>query len=526
MTDRSSFKKLFAASQSYQHPTPSNYPPPPARRLRSCASQFTLQTIIKLTNQYEKTKAIIENATKISRKPPRCVTNLESIDEVDEDLDALVQRDAELDFELSRLREDGVRELCELELQLKGRKIRFLESFTHTSNLPLDSHCDPGTEELEVHKEVLNFAGEAWKKHADNIVRAKLSSSERKKEEILKQKESIKKAKARLCGSLDLRNPFDSSTALGSNEESNFTGVSSLIPSDNESAVVTKPTQRTLHTPREAHNCSPKPPSKPSASLARPQDEPRTLQSGAAPRFKSQAPLPADLSSIQAEVHHLDKGFAEVENLVDELLTTVAELREDNAALTVLAEDIALPVLARNFETLKRVKREGRNVSLENTRGRIEYGVIENGDMAISSGHVAAHFAAWKLLDFGVIGGHSISEEAFVKMYGITVDDYETLFGVSVRLDELFDMHARLAACGSFTPNTLFKRKDLRFLRCFVDILNTFYSINVDSMKEKGEIFDSMEKVDQRLAAKLVYMRDLVELYELSQEAENKTVNK
>jgi hypothetical protein len=291
--------------------------------------------------------------------------------------------------------------------------------------------------------------------------------------------------------------------------------MNGLFSDDDTTVIVTKPMQRTLRSSLEIQRLPPQPRIEPSVSFKKRQSE---------SSLKSREQLFADLVTSQAEVRRFDEGFVEVQTLVDDLMKTIVELREDNAALTTLAEDIALPVLARNFETLKHVKRGGKDVSLENTRDHTNHGVIENGDSAIGNGHVAAHFAAWSLLESGAIEGHLINEDMFAKTYGITVNEYKALAGVSAKLDELFDMHARLAACGSFTSQTLFRRKDLRFLGCFVDTLNSFYAIDADSMKERGEIFDSMERTNRRWVQKMVYMKDLVELYELTQEAEDKAV--
>ncbi|CAD6456167.1 6b122a0a-29d7-4952-b99e-39f02300f49b [Sclerotinia trifoliorum] len=207
--------------------------------------------------------------------------------------------------------------------------------------------------------------------------------------------------------------------------------------------------------------------------------------------------LASEVSTGQETLREYKAALNESYDTRGQLVHSLAKAEKDRAHLFVVAEEIGLPILARSAENMKRVKRDGIYTSLDNSHLRFNEDIVRAGNLATTGGHINAHFASIALSAKGVVSSPVISHEMFRNMYGVSVGEYRHFYKVSERLDEIFDMHAILVECGSFTEKTLSKARDALFRNQFSQCLIEFEAIDAPTTVDKGKIFDAEVRSNQ-----------------------------
>ncbi|KAA8568458.1 hypothetical protein EYC84_007490 [Monilinia fructicola] len=197
----------------------------------------------------------------------------------------------------------------------------------------------------------------------------------------------------------------------------------------------------------------------------------------------------SEAASAEGIITEYKNKLDEASNVRKRLVLDVAKLQEENARLLILAQEIALPILARTAERMKQVTRNGVQIPLNNSRLPPNKGVLRAGNNAATGGHIKSHFASIVLAEKEVVSSDLlISGEMFMTMYGISVGEYRSLYSFSKSLDRLFDMHAILIEYGCFTDMTLSKTRDSLFQNQFAQCLLGYEAIDTPSPEEKGRI--------------------------------------
>ncbi|KAF5873976.1 uncharacterized protein Bfra_005443 [Botrytis fragariae] len=219
-------------------------------------------------------------------------------------------------------------------------------------------------------------------------------------------------------------------------------------------------------------------------------------------RFKLETQ--ATIERLASEISFSEDSLQEYKNALDDadevrgqLVHNLAQIEGDRDRLCVIVEEVGLPILARNAENMKRIKRDGVFTSLGNSHLPFNEILVRNGDYAATGGHIDAHLASILLCEKEIVSGPVISHEMFLNMYGVSVGEYRPLYKVSDRLDEMFNMHAMLVESGSFTEKTLSETRDSLFQNLFTQGLLQFDTIEAPNAKDKGRIFDSQDGEDQ-----------------------------
>ncbi|KAJ8065625.1 hypothetical protein OCU04_006300 [Sclerotinia nivalis] len=207
--------------------------------------------------------------------------------------------------------------------------------------------------------------------------------------------------------------------------------------------------------------------------------------------------LASEVSTGQETLREYKGALDESYEVRGQLVHNLAKVEKEKAHLSVVAEEIGLPILARSAENMKRVKRDGIYTSLDNSHLPFNEAIVRTGNLATTGGHVNAHFASIVLSEKGVVSGPVISHEMFRNMYGVSVGEYRHLYKASERLDEMLDMHAILVECGSFTEMTLSKTRDSLFRNQFAQCLIEFEAIDASTPADKGQIFDAAVRSNQ-----------------------------
>ncbi|ESZ97666.1 hypothetical protein SBOR_1948 [Sclerotinia borealis F-4128] len=211
-----------------------------------------------------------------------------------------------------------------------------------------------------------------------------------------------------------------------------------------------------------------------------------------------QASAKETIERLSSKVSSTNEALREYKNALDgsydvrgRLVHDLAKVEEEKARLLQIAQDIALPILARSAESMKQVKRDGVHIALNNSHLSFNKTIVRAGNIATTGGHVNAHFASIVLSEKDVITGPVISYEMFLKMYGVSVGEYRNVYEASDKLDEMLNMHAILVECGSFTEKTLSKTRDTLFKTQFAQCLLEFEAIDAPTSEDKGRIFDA-----------------------------------
>lgn len=212
----------------------------------------------------------------------------------------------------------------------------------------------------------------------------------------------------------------------------------------------------------------------------------------------------ATIARLASEISFSEQSLQEYKNALDDadevrgqLVHDLAQIEEEKDRLCVIVEEVGLPILARNAENMKRIKRNGVFTTLGNSHLPFNENLVHNGNYAATGGHIDAHFASILLSEKEIVSGPIISHEMFLNMYGVSVGEYHHLYKVSDRLDEMFNMHAMLVESGSFTEKTLSETRDSLFQNLFTQGLLQFDTIDAPNAVEKGRIFDSQDGEDQ-----------------------------
>ncbi|CCD54118.1 hypothetical protein ACHAPC_009987 [Botrytis cinerea] len=212
----------------------------------------------------------------------------------------------------------------------------------------------------------------------------------------------------------------------------------------------------------------------------------------------------ATIERLASEVSLSEEALEAYRNVMEDadeargqLEHDLAQIEEDKARLCVIVEEVGLPILARNAENMKRIKRDGVFTSLGISHIPFNELLVHNGNYTATGGHIDAHFASILLCEQEVVSGPVISHEMFLNIYGVSVGEYRHLYKVSDRLDEMFNMHAMLVESGSFTEKTLSETRDSLFQNLFTQGLLQFETIDALDMAEKGRIFDGQDGEDQ-----------------------------
>lgn len=200
--------------------------------------------------------------------------------------------------------------------------------------------------------------------------------------------------------------------------------------------------------------------------------------------------LASELFTGQETLREYKTALNESYDTRGQLVHNLAKAEKEKAHLFIVAEETGLPILARSAENMKRVKRDGIYTFLDNSHLRFNEDIVRAGNLATNGGHINAHFASIALSGEGVVSSPVISHEMFRIIYGVSVGEYRRLYTVSERLDEMFNMHAILVECGSFTEKTLSRNRDALFRNQFAQCLIEFEAIDADNTVDKGKIFD------------------------------------
>ncbi|KAF7924620.1 uncharacterized protein EAE97_010571 [Botrytis byssoidea] len=209
------------------------------------------------------------------------------------------------------------------------------------------------------------------------------------------------------------------------------------------------------------------------------------------------ARLASDISFSEESLQEYKNTLDDADEMREQLVHDLAQIEGDRDRLCVIVEEVGLPILARNAENMKRIKRDGVFTTLGNSHLPFNESLVHNGNYAATGGHIDAHLASILLSEREIVSGPVISHEMFLNMYGVSVGEYRHLYKVSDRLDEMFNMHAMLVESGSFTEKTLSETRDSLFQNFFTQGLLQFYTIDASSAVEKGRIFDSQDGEDQ-----------------------------
>lgn len=207
--------------------------------------------------------------------------------------------------------------------------------------------------------------------------------------------------------------------------------------------------------------------------------------------------LTSEVSSTHEAIREYRSAMEEFDEVRGRLIHDLAKVEAEKECLLIVAEDIALPILTRSAENIKRVKRNGAHVPLDNSHLPFNEALIRAGNIAATGGHVNAHFASIVLSEKGVVSRPVISHEMFLNMYGVSVDEYRHLYKASEVLDEMLVMHAMLVECGSFTEKTLSKTRDSLFKNQFAQCFLEFEAIDAPTPAEKGRIFDATVRANE-----------------------------
>ncbi|TGO41385.1 hypothetical protein BHYA_0022g00240 [Botrytis hyacinthi] len=219
-------------------------------------------------------------------------------------------------------------------------------------------------------------------------------------------------------------------------------------------------------------------------------------------RFKLETQ--ATIARLASEISFSEESLQEYKNALDDadevrgqLVHSLAQIEEEKNRLCVIVEEVGLPILARNAENMKRIKRNGIFTTPSNSHLLFDENLVHNGNYATTGGHIDAHLASILLSEKEIVSGPVISHEMFLNMYGVSVGEYRHLYKVSDRLDEMFNMHAMLVESGSFTEKTLSETRDSLFQNLFTQGLLQFDTIDASSAVDKGRVFDSQDGEDQ-----------------------------
>ncbi|TGO23334.1 hypothetical protein BPAE_0136g00270 [Botrytis paeoniae] len=207
--------------------------------------------------------------------------------------------------------------------------------------------------------------------------------------------------------------------------------------------------------------------------------------------------LASEISFSEDSLQDYKNALEDADEVRGQLVHDLAQIEEDKDRLCVIVEEVGLPILARNAENMKRIKRDGVFTSLGNSHLPFNEILVHNGNYAATGGHIDAHLASILLCEKEIVSGPVISHEMFLNMYGVSVGEYRHLYKVSDRLDEMFNMHAMLVESGSFTEKTLSETRDSLFQNLFTQGLLQFETIEAPNAKDKGRIFDSQDGEDQ-----------------------------
>ncbi|TGO77168.1 hypothetical protein BELL_0120g00210 [Botrytis elliptica] len=207
--------------------------------------------------------------------------------------------------------------------------------------------------------------------------------------------------------------------------------------------------------------------------------------------------LASEVSFSEGSLQEYKNALEDADEVRGQLVHDLKQIEEDKDRLCVIVEEVGLPILARNAENMKRIKRDGAFTSLGNSHLPFNETLVHNGNYAATGGHIDAHLASILLCEKEIVSGPVISHEMFLNMYGVSVGEYRHLYKVSERLDEMFNMHAMLVESGSFTEKTLSETRDSLFQNLFTQGLLQFDAIEAPNAKEKGRIFDSQDGEDQ-----------------------------
>ncbi|KAF7948706.1 hypothetical protein EAE96_007900 [Botrytis aclada] len=198
--------------------------------------------------------------------------------------------------------------------------------------------------------------------------------------------------------------------------------------------------------------------------------------------------LSSELSFSEDSLQEYRNALEDTDEVRAQLVHDLAQMEEDKDRLCVIVEEVGLPILARNAENMKRIKRDGAFTSLDNSHLPFNEILVHNGNYAATGGHIDAHLASILLCEKEIVSGPVISHEMFLNMYGVSVGEYRHLYKVSDRLDEMFNMHAML---------TLSETRDSLFQNLFTQGLLQFDAIEAPNAREKGRIFDGQDGEDQ-----------------------------
>ncbi|TGO60012.1 hypothetical protein BCON_0039g00430 [Botryotinia convoluta] len=207
--------------------------------------------------------------------------------------------------------------------------------------------------------------------------------------------------------------------------------------------------------------------------------------------------LASEISFSEDSLQEYKNALEDADEVRGQLVHDLAQIEEEKDRLCVIVEEVGLPILARNAENMKRIKRDGAFTSLGNRHLPFNEILVHNGNYAATGGHIDAHLASILLCEKEIVSGPVISHEMFLNMYGVSVGEYRHLYKVSDRLDEMFNMHAMLVESGSFTEMTLSETRDSLFQSLFTLGLLQFDTIEAPNAVEKGRIFDSQDGEDQ-----------------------------
>ncbi|QSZ34970.1 hypothetical protein DSL72_007832 [Monilinia vaccinii-corymbosi] len=226
--------------------------------------------------------------------------------------------------------------------------------------------------------------------------------------------------------------------------------------------------------------------------------------------------ISSEVTSAEKTISEYKISLDEAENVRRRLLHNMAKLQGEKACLLVMAQEVALPILASTAEHIKRVTRDGVPISLNNSHLPPNKGIIRSGNSAASGGHINSHFASIVLAENEVVSSDLlISGEMFLAMYGVSVGEYKHFYNFSKSLDRLFNMHAILVELGCFTDLSLSKTQDSLVQNLFAQCLLEFEAIDAPTPEEKGRIFDAAVRAKQveKFNEIIELKRDIKRLY-------------
>ncbi|KAB8297128.1 hypothetical protein EYC80_002512 [Monilinia laxa] len=208
--------------------------------------------------------------------------------------------------------------------------------------------------------------------------------------------------------------------------------------------------------------------------------------------------LASEATAAEGTITKYKSMVDEAGNVRKQLVYDAAKLQEENTHLLIMAEEIALPILARTAERMKQATRNSVQIPLNNSSLPPNKGILQAGKIAATGGHINSHFSSIVLAEKEVVSSDLlISGGMFMTLYGVSVGEYRRLYGFSEYLDRLFNMHAALVEHGCFTNMTVSQARDSLFQNQFAQCLLGFEAIDTPSPKEKGRIFDDAVRSKQ-----------------------------